>query len=84
MSFGADRYIPTLRTGDDSLHSDLVPCEVSKSHALPAPSVQQEKLICTYTIKILFPALKIMLGDNRQPSSVKLCRQDCHIAALAE
>lgn len=47
-------------------------------------SVRRENVFCTSTIKLLFPALKIMLGDNRQPSSVKQCRQDCHIAALAE
>lgn len=35
MSFGADIHIPALTSRDDSLHSDLVPSEVSKSHALP-------------------------------------------------
>jgi len=42
--FSADMYIPALITGDESFHSDLVPCGVSKPHALPVLWVSDRKI----------------------------------------
>lgn len=42
--FYADIYIPALVTGDESFHSDLVPCGVSKPCMLPAGRVADRKI----------------------------------------